>query len=259
MSLPAKKAIRVNENVTDYMYKMLSHDMILRYDQSKCIECGFCHRVCPVTTITIDGKELPLKRTAIGTPKQMKINSDQKIVVDMNKCIWCGSCSWICPGYTLELLINGEKKLNLVENGSLPEFEEEVRTLEEGKKVRKVVEGSITITCNEKDKKVIDKFTKECAVGALSREGSEIVIDKDKCILCFKCTEAAENYKNIKVKVYRDRFKKIKGEPSSIWNGIMLRVLGKEGKVKGIKSRSQNKLADAVMRLMGKEEGEEVK
>ncbi|MHA1235746.1 MAG: hypothetical protein ACTSQL_11755 [Promethearchaeota archaeon] len=33
----------------------------------------------------------------------------------------------------------------------------------------------------------------------------------------------------------------------------MLRVLGKEGKIKGIMSRSQNKLADSVMRLLGKE------
>ena len=30
-------------------------------------------------------------------------------------------------------------------------------------------------------------------------------------------------------------------------------ILGKEGKIKGILSRSQNKLADSVMRLMGKE------
>jgi hypothetical protein len=37
----------------------------------------------------------------------------------------------------------------------------------------------------------------------------------------------------------------------------MLRVLGKEGKIKGIMSRSQNKLADSVMRLLGKESMEE--
>jgi Fe-S-cluster-containing hydrogenase component 2 len=122
--------------------------------------------------------------------------------------------------------------------------------------VRKVVEGSITITCNEKDIKKIDAFAEECSVGALSREGKEIVVDRDKCILCFKCTEASENYDNISVEVHRDRFKKVKGAPSSVWNGIMLRVLGKEGKIKGIMSRSQNKLADAVMRLMGRESEE---
>ncbi len=254
MSLPSKKAIQVDENITHYQYKMLNHEMILKYDESKCVECGFCHRVCPVTVSIYDE---PYKKTAIGTPKEMKIESDKKIVVDMDKCVWCGSCTWICPGYTLELFINGEKKLNLVENGSLPEFDEEVRTLENGNKVRKVVEGSITITCNEKDTKVIDKFCDECAVSAMERKGKEIEVDKDKCILCFKCTEAADNYENISVKVFRDRFKNIKGEPSSIWNGIMLRVLGKEGKIKGIMSRSQNKLADAVIRLLGREETEE--
>ncbi|MHA1336054.1 MAG: 4Fe-4S dicluster domain-containing protein [Promethearchaeota archaeon] len=254
MSLPSKKAVQIDENITHYEYKMLNHDMILKYDESKCIECGFCHRVCPVTVSIYDE---PLKKTAIGTPEQMGIKSDKKIVVDLNKCIWCGCCSWICPGYTLELYINGEKRINLVENGSLPEFEEEVRVLDNGQKVRKVVVGSIKITCNEKDTKIIDKFVDECAVGALSRKGNEIVVDENKCILCFKCTDASKNYDNISVKVFRDRFRNVKGEPGSVWNGIMLRVLGKEGKIKGILSRSQNKLADAVMRLLGKEGSEE--
>ena len=243
MSLPAKKAIEIDENITHFIHKMLNHEMILKYDESKCLECGFCHRVCPITISIYD--------------EQMSIESDKKIVVDVEKCIWCGSCTWICPGYTLELLINGENKILLVENGSLPEFEEEVRILENGQKVRKVVDGSITITCDEKDNKVIDAFADECAVGAMSREGKEVVVDIDKCILCFKCTEASKNYENISVKVFRDRFKKVKGEPSSVWNAINLRVLGKEGKIKGIMSRSQNKLADSVMRLLGKEFSEE--
>ena len=250
MSLPAKKTIEIDENITQYVYKMLNHEMILQYDESKCIQCGFCHRVCPVTISIYDE---PLKKKAIGKPKEMNIESDKKIVVDTDKCIWCGSCTWICPGYTLELLINGENKVLLVENGSLPEFEEEVRTLENGNEVRKVVDGSITITSTEKDNKVLEAFADECSVGALSREGKEIKIDTDKCILCFKCTDASKKYDNISVKVFRDRFKQVKGDPSSVWNGIMLRVLGKEGKIKGIMSRSQNKLADSVMRLMGKE------
>ena len=250
MSLPAKKTIEIDENITQYVYKMLNHEMILQYDESKCIQCGFCHRVCPVTVSIYDE---PLKKTAIGTPEEMKMESDKKIVVDTDKCIWCGSCTWICPGYTLELLINGENKVLLVENGSLPEFEEQVRTLENGQKVRKVVDGSIKITSTEKDNKVLEAFADECSVGALSREGKEIKIDTDKCILCFKCTDASKKYENISVKVFRDRFGKVKGDPSSVWNGIMLRVLGKEGKIKGILSRSQNKLADSVMRLMGKE------
>ena len=49
----------------------------------------------------------------------------------------------------------------------------------------------------------------------------------------------------------------VKGEPGSVWNAIMLRILGKEGKIKGIISKSQNKLVDAMMRLLAKEkEGE---
>jgi len=254
MRLPSKKAIQVDENNTDYEYKMLNHDSVLRYDESKCVECGFCHRVCPVTVSIYDEV---YKRTAIGTPEQMKMESDLKIVVDVDKCVWCGSCTWICPGYTLELLINGEPKLLVVENGSLPEFEEEVRTLENGNKVRKVVEGSITITCDEKDLKVIDAFCEECAVQAMTNEANSVKVDKDKCILCFKCSEAAKNYDNISVEIHRDRFKKIKGDPGSLWNGIMLRVTGVEGKIKGMMSRSQNKLADSVFRLLGRGAAEE--
>ncbi|MFX1454335.1 MAG: 4Fe-4S dicluster domain-containing protein [Promethearchaeota archaeon] len=254
MSLPSKKAIEIDENITHYEFKLLDQTQVLKYDESKCIECGFCHRVCPVTISIYDE---PLKKTAIGTPMEMGIDSDKKIVVDTEKCVWCGSCSWICPGYTLELLLNGEKKILLVENGSLPEFEEEVRTLENGQKVRKVVEGSITITSTEKDTKILDSFCDVCSVSAMERKGKDIEVDRDKCILCFKCTEDSKNFENISVDVHRDRFKNIKGDPSSIWNGIMLRVLGKEGKIKGILSRSQNKLADAVVRLLGREETEE--
>ena len=110
--------------------------------------------------------------------------------------------------------------------------------------------------CTENDTNLIEKFAEECSTGALSREGNDVAIDEDKCILCYKCSEASKNYDNISVKIFRDRFKKVKGEASSVWNGIMLRVLGKEGKIKGIKSYSQNKLADSVLRLMGKEEEE---
>ena len=254
MSLPSKKAIQVDEQNTVYEYRLLNHDMQLVYHDDKCVECGFCHRVCPVTVSIYDEV---LKKTAIGTPEEMDMESDKKIVVDTEKCIWCGCCTWICPGYTLELLINGEKELLLVKNGSLPEFKEEVRTLDNGQKVRKVVEGSITITSNEIDAKVIEAFTEECAVQAMSKEGNDIKVDKDKCILCFKCSDAAKNYDNIEVKIFRDRFRDVKGEPSSVWNGISLRVLGKEGKIKGIMSRSQNKLADSVLRLLGRPESDE--
>ena len=250
MLFPIIKTVKLDENVTNYEYHMLNRDLILHYDNSKCIDCGFCHRVCPITIY----KGVELKKTAIGTPKQMKINSDQKVVCNTDNCVWYGMCTYICPGYTLELFIDGQKRNILVENSVLPEFEEEIRVLDNGQKVRKVVQGSIRITCTEEDTNIIDSFTKECAVGALSRAENEIVIDKDQCILCYKCTEASESiekYKNIKVKVFRDRFKNVKGEISTVWNGIMSRVLGQEGKIKGIVNYSNNKIADSILRLMG--------
>ncbi|MHA2186325.1 MAG: 4Fe-4S binding protein, partial [Promethearchaeota archaeon] len=176
MSLPLKHAVEIDENITHYEFKLLDQIQVLKYDESKCVECGFCHRVCPVTISIYDE---PLKRTAIGTPTEMKMESDKKIVVDTEKCVWCGTCDWCCPTHALELLLNGEHKINLVENGSLPEFDSEERTMEDGREVRKIVEGSITFTSTEKDKKVIDTYCEECAVGALSRKDSEIEVDKD--------------------------------------------------------------------------------
>jgi ferredoxin len=256
MSLPSKKAIKVDEHTTDYEYKMLNHEMALRYKDDACVECGFCHRVCP-TTFNLEGE--PIKKTAIGKPKDMDVDSDQKIVVDLDKCIWCGLCSYICPGYALELRINNEPKLLLVENESLPEFKEEKRTLDDGNEVRKVVQGSITIKSEEKDKDILEQFADECSVNALSVEDKEIIVDREKCILCYKCSEAAENYENVEVTVHRDRFMEVKGEPGSVWNGLLERVLGVEGKIKGIKSYRQNKLVDSMMRLLGEKEPTEEK
>ncbi len=254
MSQHFKKVVEVDDHTINYEYNLLNNKMVLKYDDRKCVACQFCHLVCPVTIY----KGKSLKQTAIGTPEQMGIVSNHKIVVNVDNCVFCGCCSWICPGYTLELLVNGEKKLILVENKALPEFEDEVRILENGEKVRKVVQGSITIDCTSSDAALIDNFAKECAVGALSRKGNSIEIDKDKCILCFKCSNAAvEKYPSIKVTVHRDRFKNVKGEPSAVWNKIMERVLGKEGKIKGIINLSQNKLVSSILRLMGTEPGEE--
>ncbi|MBY9007850.1 MAG: 4Fe-4S binding protein [Candidatus Lokiarchaeota archaeon] len=250
MSLPSKKTIEIDENITHYVHKMLNHEMVLKYEDSKCVQCSFCHRVCPVTISIYD--EI-YKKTAIGTPDEMKIDSEKKIVIDVDKCIHCGLCSIICPGFALELLINGENKLLLIENGSIPEFKEEIHVLKNGNKVRKIVDGSITIESNEKDDSIIQKFSNECATGALSKKDKNIEIDKKLCILCFKCSEASKNYEKINVKVFRDRFMNVNGEPGSVWNAVMLRVLGKEGKIKGIISKNQNKLIDSMMSLLSKE------
>ncbi len=256
MTQHLKKVVQIDDHTINYEYNLLDNRMVLKYDDRKCVACQFCHLVCPVTNY----KGKALKLTAIGTPEQMRIPSKHRIVVNVDNCVFCGCCSWICPGYTLELLVNGQKKLILVENKALPEFEEEVRTLENGEKVRKVVQGSITIDCTSSDAVLIDSFAKECAVSALSRKGNSIEIDKDKCLLCFKCSNAAaEKYPSIKVKVHRDRFKNVKGEPSSVWNKIMERVLGKEGKIKGMQHLSQNKLENSILRLMGIETEEESK
>ncbi|MBN1216402.1 MAG: hypothetical protein JXA99_13300, partial [Candidatus Lokiarchaeota archaeon] len=72
MSLPIKKAIEIDDNTTHYIHKMLNHEMILKYEDNKCVECSFCHYVCPVT-VSIYNEVY--KKTAIGTPEEMGIDS----------------------------------------------------------------------------------------------------------------------------------------------------------------------------------------
>ena len=76
MSLPAKKAIEIDENITHYIHKMLNMEMILKYDESKCIECGFCHRVCPVTVSIYDE---PLKKQLSVLQKKWVSNPRKRL------------------------------------------------------------------------------------------------------------------------------------------------------------------------------------
>lgn len=49
-------------------------------DQSKCVQCGTCFKICPVKAIS-------------------KIEKDKKVtyLIDPKKCIACGSCIKACP------------------------------------------------------------------------------------------------------------------------------------------------------------------
>ena len=49
----------------------------MKIDKSKCISCGTCIAICPVSAISYD--------------------ADNKAVIDKAKCINCGACKASCP------------------------------------------------------------------------------------------------------------------------------------------------------------------
>jgi len=240
MSLPSKKIIEIQEGVFSHEFKMLNYVSELIFNNDKCIECEFCAKVCP--------------KECIGSPEDMEIDSDLKRYVDMEKCIYCGICSFMCSGNALNLRINGEPKLLLQENGSLPELKPKKLTIKEtGQKINKFVEGTTTIESTEKSVKVVEKFVKECVVGALSNKGTEIIVDKNQCINCFKCEQAAEkNYPKITVNVSRARIPN-EGEVSSVWKRITEALLGLEGAITDLQGPTKKKMTEQVLKLLGKQ------
>jgi len=241
MSLPSKKVIEIQENVYSHEFKMLNHVSELIFNNDKCIECDFCAKVCP--------------KECIGSPEDMEVEPDLKRYVDIDTCIFCGICCVMCSGFALNLRINGESdKILLKENGSLPEIKAKELTIEEtGQKIQKLVEGTTKIESTEKKVKIIEKFVKECVVGALSNKGTEIILDKDQCINCFKCQKAAEkDYSNINVEVTRARIPN-EGEVSSVWKRITEALLGLSGAVMDLEGPTRKKMAEQVLKLLGKQ------
>ena len=49
---------------------------MFKVDKKKCVGCGACVDVCPVSAISMD---------------------DNKAMIDSNKCIDCGRCAQVCP------------------------------------------------------------------------------------------------------------------------------------------------------------------
>ena len=117
--------------------KMLTIDLKLNYERSRCTGCGTCILVCPKGAI---------ERGPIGASVKY-VSDTPAIVIDENKCVFCGTCAYMCPFFALKLEINGEPKLLLVENKALPKLSEEFVDCErKGIKARKYFKGIIKIT-----------------------------------------------------------------------------------------------------------------
>jgi NADH-quinone oxidoreductase subunit I len=58
----------------------------------KCVACGLCAKICPVTCITI-----------VPYEEEDQTRCPNKFVIDELRCIFCGFCQEACPERAIEL------------------------------------------------------------------------------------------------------------------------------------------------------------
>jgi Fe-S-cluster-containing hydrogenase component 2 len=152
-----------------YSLKLLNHERDLEYNNDVCIGCGLCRHACPKQVITWGAR------------------ADERIVVDAQKCVHCGICTWYCSAKALKLFINGEERVELAEKidtiarKSLPRIE--------GVVLKHKKTGSLSIPPGL-DVLDVNKAIATCHTGALSMEGTSLVLDEQKCIYCDACSKA---------------------------------------------------------------------
>ncbi len=69
------------------------HNHVAHIDQSKCVECGACAKVCPYTAIV--SRKRPCQSAC--KVKAISMNEQKAAKIDNGKCIQCGACVYQCP------------------------------------------------------------------------------------------------------------------------------------------------------------------
>jgi len=188
----------------------LNENVGLDIDENICQGCGICMKVCPRSALT---------RGPVGNAKK---NMEEGIVptsLNPQKCSFCGLCTYMCPWEAITLKKNGEKipleELTLVQEHAVPELMYEMKKCKEGiPDAKSYLEGDIEFFTS-KCAGGCNTCIEVCPTGALSvkkpdapwDKGREIVVDKDKCILCGTCTNACPVFDAIKLKITNVKYK----------------------------------------------------
>ncbi|MHA1266146.1 MAG: 4Fe-4S binding protein [Candidatus Helarchaeota archaeon] len=185
--------------------RLLNLTTVVNHNIKKCQGCLICLIVCPKEAISRG----PIGATARADPVNPIL---APVLIDQNKCSFCGTCDVMCPYGALYLMVNGERKIQLVDEHALPTLKiEEVDSPKLDFKVKKYFEGEIEIH-PEKCVGGCSTCALVCPMDAISipkgEKGWEIPpktsVDKDKCVFCGTCiaacpTEGAIRMKRTKV------------------------------------------------------------
>lgn len=194
MSFP-KISRTIEQGKEKIKVKFLTENFELILDREKCTGCGTCSRVCPKEAIS---------RGPVAATRRFPTTEDIiPEVYDPEKCVFCGTCVYMCPFGALTLKKNGEevplKELQIVKEEVVPKLEIEYVDLENGKKAKSYVKGSIEVI-DEECAKECSSCATVCPTGAIKiaerpEKAWEFsknveVVDEDACIVCGACDNA---------------------------------------------------------------------
>ncbi|MFX1294035.1 MAG: 4Fe-4S binding protein [Promethearchaeota archaeon] len=181
----------IDEETQSIEMRLLNLTTKLNHNLKKCQGCLTCLIICPKDAISRG----PIGATARADPVNPNLAS---ILIDQNKCSFCGTCDVMCPYGALYLLVNGERKLQLVDEKALPTLQYEEKDLPKLKfKARKYSEGEITIHA-EKCVGGCSTCALVCPLEAITipkaekgwEKAPKVSIDQDKCVFCGTCVAA---------------------------------------------------------------------
>ena len=195
--IPSLKRI-IDEHNQKVKLKLLTTSIELIHDLEKCVGCNTCRIICPKEAIY---------RGPVGAYTRQKTEVPP-VIFDQDKCSLCGTCDYMCPFTAISLEIDGENKLQLVDEKALPVLEfEQVDLKEEGRKAKFYFEGEIELHTENCPGGCSSCYV-VCPTEAISipkpekgwEKAAKVEIDKDKCIYCGACVHACPGEGAIELK-----------------------------------------------------------